>query len=215
MNVQNRRIGRRKPAPRGHARTYGTLDGVTDSEHRSLRSIGATTGEVAARTVALLHPLRAVPGVRIFRGVRPLGEDLPPIPLAISKGRLLILVESVAWPAGSYRVGLDGAIQGDSVYIGQSTSGLSAAVRHWRGRMPDRHVVAAIVIVHSDAADLVELRRPPLGNVSWALAEDAPRVLRRAVHRRCHEPSHSLIRLLMAATVKEDINPTNFMSLRQ
>ena len=85
------------PATVAPGRWYGSLDTVTDSERRGLRPIGMTAREVAARTGVLL---RALPGALVFQGVRPAAEELPRIPHAISAGRRLILVESVAWPAG-------------------------------------------------------------------------------------------------------------------
>src|SRR5438876_846979 len=83
-------------------RCHGSLDTVTDSERRALRPIGTTAQEAASRTSDLLAGLLASPGVRIFQGVRPAAAGLPRIPHAVSSGRQLVLVESVAWPAGQY-----------------------------------------------------------------------------------------------------------------
>src|ERR1700733_2785973 len=77
-------------------RCYGTLNAITDSERRALRSIGATAREVAARTGALLTGLLAMPDVRNFQGVRALAGDLPCIPHVVSAGHGIILVDSVA-----------------------------------------------------------------------------------------------------------------------
>ena len=69
----------------------------------------------------MLGELPAGPGVRIFQGVRPAAaEDLPRIPHAISAGRRLILIESVAWPPGRYQARADDRIHCDGTYIGQS-----------------------------------------------------------------------------------------------
>src|SRR6516162_8910334 len=90
-----------RPATALPGRCHGSLDVITDSERRGLRPIGTTAREVAARTGALLNDLLALPGVRIFQGVRPdAAPDMPRIPHAVSAGRQLILIESVAWPPG-------------------------------------------------------------------------------------------------------------------
>lgn len=60
-------------------RTYGNLDAITDTERRALRPIGLSVHEVAVRTGALLAPLLALPGVRIFQGVRPTAVNVPRI----------------------------------------------------------------------------------------------------------------------------------------
>src|SRR5690242_4417228 len=122
-----------RPATAAPGRWYGSLDTVTDSERRGLRPIGMTAREVAAGTGVLL---RAVPGVLVFQGVRPAAGELPRIPHAISAGRRLILVESVAWPAGRYRQRADGRIHCDGMYTGQSVLPLVSAVRYWQATLP-------------------------------------------------------------------------------
>src|SRR5215470_11068945 len=94
---------------------------------------------------ALLTDLFALPGVRIFQGVRPAAADLPRIPHVISAGHRLVLVESVAWPPGRYAATAAGQIHCDGVYTGQSVLPLLTAVRHWRQALPRGHRVSALV----------------------------------------------------------------------
>src|SRR5258708_6186569 len=93
------RCGRDTQMPELLARlSHGSLDAITDSEHRPLRPIGATAREVAARTTDLLTELLTLPGVRIFQGVRHAVAGVPCIGHAVNSGCRLVLVESVAWP---------------------------------------------------------------------------------------------------------------------
>ncbi|MBB5112520.1 hypothetical protein FHU28_002359 [Micromonospora echinospora] len=121
---------------------------VADGEHRSLRSIYATTRQTATRTAMLLAGLTDLPGVRIFQGIRTADGSAPPLPHAVSRGRHLILVESVAWPGGWYGAAPDGRIHCDGVYIGRSIGPLSTAVNWWSRQLPGGHRVSAMVVVH-------------------------------------------------------------------
>lgn len=154
-------------------RSHGSLDGVIDSERRGLRPIGATARDVADRTSVLLAELLALPGVRIFHGLRHPAPDLPLIPHAVNAGRSVVLVESVTWPPGRYAVTTGGQVHCDGVYIGQSASLLMAAVQHWRTVLPRDHRVRAIVVVYHAAPGTMSLPgRSPRGPV-WAMADDA------------------------------------------
>jgi hypothetical protein len=160
-------------------RHYGTLDAIADSESRPLRPIGMTAREAADRTGILLTELLSVPSVRIFHGVRPPGPGLPPVPHAISAGRHLILIESVAWPPGRYEAAADGRIRCDGTYIGQSARALRAATRQWAELLPRNHHVMAIVVVHPAGGEEITLppnREPDLG---WVLASNTIAELRR------------------------------------
>jgi hypothetical protein len=97
-------------------RLHGTLDGLTDSEQRPLRPIGTSVREVAARTGRQLTRLAGLPGVRLFSCVT-LGDGLPPIAHAVTQGRRVLLVESVAWPCGVYTTAPDGAVLCDAVVV--------------------------------------------------------------------------------------------------
>ena len=175
--VNARRVRAMVPAALLARRFHGSLRAVTDSERRALRPIGASTRDVAARTGALLARLTVDPGVQIFRGLRAHGAGTPAIPHAVSAGRRLLLVESVAWPTGRYHVGPDGGVFCDGTYIGQSVGPLVASVRHWRRRLPAAHRVSAVVVVHPATDGTVVLPRPmprPLrDDVAFTLAREA------------------------------------------
>ena len=155
-------------------RWHGSLDTITDSERRGLRPIETTAREVAARTGVLLGELPAGPGVCIFQGVRPAAAgDLPRIPHAISAGRQLILVESVAWPPGRYHQEADGRIHCDGTYIGQSVLPLVNAVRYWRDALPRGHRVRALVVLSPTAEGDLALPATVAEKLAWTRACDA------------------------------------------
>lgn len=185
-------------------RVHGTLDEVTDSERRALRPVGATAGEVAARTGALLAELLALPDVRLFQGVRPAAGDLPPIPHVVCAGRRIILVESVAWPPGRYTAGGGGRIHCDGMYIGQSVRPLASAVRHWRGVLPRSHRVSALVVVHpAPGGDLTLPDCAPRG-LHWARACEAVGHIRAALPAAGQATSVRALAALVAATSGHD-----------
>jgi hypothetical protein len=131
-------------------RLCGSLESLTDDESRSLRPIGMSVREAASRTGALLDRLADIPGVRLFAGVRVV-ERAPRIGFAISTTSHLLLVESVAWPAGAYTVTPQGCVLCDGTYIGQSVHPLLGSVRRLRRLVRRRHV-GAVVVVHSSGA---------------------------------------------------------------
>lgn len=186
-------------------RFYGSLDAITDSERRALRSIGMTAREAAAKTSVLLADLLALPGVRIFQGVRPALAEVPRIPHAINSGFRVVLVDSVAWPPGQYAVMPTGRIHCDGVYIGQSVRPLVSAVQHWRSALPRGHRVSAMVVVHPMADGVVGLPSPQAKDVAWARADSAVRALRACLPR--HQPTASVraVAELVCATAEEEI----------
>ncbi len=180
-------------------RHHGTLDAIADSEHRPLRSIGATARQVAADTGTLLADLVALPHVRMFHSVRPAAADLPPVPLALAAGRLLLLVEAVAWPSGRYATTAAGSVHCDGTYIGQSVAPLLASVAHWRDALPPGHRVGAVVVVHP-AAD-GEPVLPYAGDaLSWTLARRAAGTLRPLLHADPRPIGRAALRCLVSAT---------------
>lgn len=183
---------------------HGSLDAITDSERRALRSIGMTAYEVAAKTGALLADLLKLPGIWIFQGVRPTSADLPRIPHAISVGRWLVFVESVAWPPGRYAATPDGQINCDGVYIGQSVRPLMAAVRHWREFLPPGHRVNGLVIVHPTADGDLCLPAMPACDLALAHASDAVSDIRSRLPRDRQAVSMRMVAALEAATAKEE-----------
>ncbi|HXQ47856.1 MAG TPA: hypothetical protein VN806_14650 [Caulobacteraceae bacterium] len=191
------------PLPMLKQRSHGRLESITDSERRSLRPIAATAYEVATRTSELLRDLVAIPSVRIFHGVRPAGGDLPLIPHAISAGRRLIFIESVAWPPGNYETEADGRIHCDGTYIGQSVRPLIAAVQRWRAALPRRHHVSAMVVVHSATEGVITLPTAPPGDVTWVHAGDAVPAIRQHVSRGGKAVSRNLVAALIAATADQ------------
>lgn len=190
-------------------RLHGSLQVITDSERRSLRSIGCSAGDVATWTRALLADLFALPGVHIFQGVRPAAAGGPRIPHVVSAGRQVILVESVAWPAARYAASLPvGRVLCDGVYIGQSVRPLIAAVRYWRELLPDGHQVSALVVVHKTTRG--ELTLPPAAppELAWARAEEAALWIQACLPDGPAPDSPQAVDALIAATVAaEDAGP--------
>jgi hypothetical protein len=179
-------------------RLYGRADAIGDSEGRPLRPIGATATDIAIRTSSLLGRLVEHPGVRVFHGVRARNPTTPLIAHAVSAGRTLVLVESVAWPTGVYRARGDGRIECDGLYIGQSVEPLLDEVRLWRQLLPRGHQVSALVVVHEvDGADpTLPVAGPDL---DWVRAGRAQAALRERVgHQRVDDPR--TVAALIAAT---------------
>lgn len=183
-----------------HQRCHGSAHDITDSEHRPLRSIGASAYEVATRTSALLTELLVLRGVRIFMGTRPLGTDLPRVSHAISAGHGVVLVESVLWPPGHYEAGRDGRVYCDRVYTGQTAADLAATTRLWRRILPRGHRVSALVIVHSAGGGRVTLPSGGPDDVAWVHPEDAVRTIRRLGVNGDRDASRRTLAALVAAT---------------
>jgi hypothetical protein len=184
-------------------RWHGSLDTITDSERRGLRPIETTAREVAARTGVLLGELPAGPGVCIFQGVRPAAaEDLPRIPHAVSAGRQLVLVESVAWPPGRYHQEADGRIHCDGTYIGQSVLPLVNAIRYWRDALPRGHRVGALVVVYPTAEGDLALPAAVAEELAWTRACDAVRALRARLPRGRPASARAVAALVAATAAK-------------
>lgn len=183
---------------------HGSLESITDSERRALRPIGMTAHEVAVRTGGLLTELFTVPGICIFQGVRSANGDLPRIPHAISAGRRIVLVESVAWPPGQYVVTAGGRICCDGAYIGQSMHPLLNAVRHWREILPSDHRVRGLVVVHPAAEGCPGLPSASARDIIWAHAGDAVDEIRAHLPRGRQLASISAVAALIAATAEEE-----------
>jgi len=180
-------------------RYYGNLNAITDSEQRPLRPIGSTAREVAARTGILLTDLASDPSVRIFHGVRPADPSLPLVPHAISAGRRLVLVESVAWPPGRYEAGPDGRIHCDGTYIGQSVQALQTVARQWASLLPRNHRVMAAVVVHRAAKGEITLPAGGPKDLTWVLADNAIAGLRPCIAGGGRSVSRNAVATLMAA----------------
>jgi hypothetical protein len=195
----SRRIRAAVPPSLLEQRCHGNLDAITDSDRRALRPIASSAHEVAARTGELLAELIDIPGVRIFRGVRAGGAGLPPIPHAISAGRRLVLIESVAWPPGHYETTANGRVYCDGIYIGQSVRQLTAAAEHWRTIVPARYQVTAMIVVHCRCG-AVRLPDASAGGLAWTPAEDAAAAIRRYLPGRRQAASRSVLAALISAT---------------
>jgi hypothetical protein len=183
----------------GH-RLRGTLDSLTDEEGRSLRPIGMTVREAADRTGVLLDRLTDHPGVRLYAGVR-VAKHAPRLGFAISTASHLLLVESVAWPSGSYTVTPGGCVLCDGTYIGQSVLPLLASVRLMR-RVVRRLTVGAVVVVHPSGHDRPAL---PVGigsvGIGWIppsklCSHVSQRLLLRRRAISCHGDTNSWYRQL-------------------
>lgn len=146
--------------------TRWLVDDVMDSERRPLRPIGASAGEVAARTDRLLAEASGRSGFRVFSGVA-VDSGQAPITHAISAGRLVLLVESVAWPSGTYSTMPDGSVLCDGTYIGQSIRPLVGAVRRLQRTTPRGYRIGAIVVVHPSLPVAPTLPAASPAGVSW------------------------------------------------
>jgi hypothetical protein len=188
-------------------RSHGNLDEVTDTERRALRPIGATAPEIAALTSKLLGELLSLPSVRIFHGIRPAQASQPRIPHAISAGRQIILIDSVAWPPGTYAATPAGKIHCDGRYIGQSVHPLIAAVRHWRGLLPADHQVTGLVIIHPTRGCALAPAppEPTSADLFWARAHEAVRDLTSRLPPGKQPVSLPAMSALVAATSEEEI----------
>lgn len=164
-------IEARAPLRVAEQRRHGELPPAATRGSGSLRSIGAGGGGVAARTDTQLGALTVLPGVRIFRGIRAGHPSRVVATHAVSAGRVVVLVESVAWPPGNYRADPDGRIWCDGMPTGQVTAGLQAAVAACRARLPRDHLVRALVCVHR-TTPAGYLLPAPGRTISWTFAED-------------------------------------------
>jgi hypothetical protein len=201
--IESRRIRAAVPPRLLEQRYHGRLEAITDSERRSLRPIAATAYEVATRTGELLAGLTAIPSVRIFRGVRLAGADLPPIPYAITAGRQLVFIETVAWPPGHYVTAENGRIHCDGTYIGQSARQLIATVQHWRKILPKNHHVSAVIVVHASSCGEIELPTAAPGDLVWVHADGAIGAIRQRILRGRPAVSRNLVAALIAATADQ------------
>jgi hypothetical protein len=196
----SRRLHSMTPGPALEQRIFGNLNAITDREQRPLRPIGSTAREVAAQTGVLLTDLAADPSVRIFHGVRPADPSLPLVPHAISAGRRLVLVESVAWPPGRYEADPDGRILCDGTYIGQSVQALRTVARQLAGLLPRNHRVMAAVVVHRTAKGEITLPAGRPKDLTWVLADNAIAELRPCIAGGGRAVSRNAVATLMAAT---------------
>lgn len=185
-------------------RCHGSLDTITDSERRALRPISITAHDVAVRTGVLLAELLTLPGVRIFQGVRSAAADLPRIPHAISIGRQVLLVESVAWPAGRYATTPTGRIHCDGMYIGQSVRPLLAAIWRWRQALPHGHRVSALVVVHPSADGDLTLPAAAGKDIAWVHAAGAVRYIQEQLPPGQQPVSISAVAALAAAAAIDE-----------
>jgi hypothetical protein len=180
-------------------RRRGTLDRMTDEEGRALRPIGMSVREAADRTGVLLNPVADHPGVRLYAGVR-VAKQGPRIGFAISTDTHVLLVESVAWPSGSYTVSPEGCVHCDGTYIGQSVHPLLGSVRHVR-RLVRRLTVGAVVVVHPSDPGTPSLPPESPGGVLWLPPSEvrayvARRLLLRGRAISCLTDTNSWYRLL-------------------
>ncbi|MFG1607738.1 hypothetical protein [Actinoplanes sp. NPDC049265] len=147
------------------------MDSEMDSERRPLRSIGTSASEIHARTGQLLAGLAGARGARLITAV-PVGAGETPIPYAFCAGRSIVLLDSVAWPAGTYAITPDGRVLCDGTYIGQSIRQLVGAVHRLRGAISGERRVEAVVVVHpcTPTAPTLPVTGPP--GLSWVTPAD-------------------------------------------
>ncbi|XVU22766.1 hypothetical protein ACQPZJ_36660 [Actinoplanes sp. CA-054009] len=162
------------------------LDKLIDDESRPLRPIGMSARDAAAHTGALLDRFAGAPGVRLYAGVR-LTERGPRVGFAVMTATRLLLVESVAWPSGSYSVTPEGRVLCDGVYIGQSVHPLLCSVRLLR-RLSRGRQIGAAVVVHPAGAGTPSLPALSPAGPSWLLpGAVGPHIARRLLLRHHHQ----------------------------
>jgi hypothetical protein len=165
------RLEARAPRRLVERRRYGELPAAATAGSRSLRPVVADDQEIIARTDAQLSALTVMPGVRIFRGVRA-GQPARVIAThAVSAGPVVVLVESVAWPPGSYHVDGAGRVLCDGLHTGQSVEDVVASVATCQALLPRDHQVSAVVSVERTGSGGYALP-PPSAGLSWTFAED-------------------------------------------
>jgi hypothetical protein len=179
-------------------RLHGNLDAVSDGRLRPLRSIGTAAAEVTAQTGALLIGLISNPGVHVFHSIRATSSRIPVVAHAVTAGRTVTLVESVAWPPGQYQVDHDGRLRCDGRYIGQSVDLLLAAVRYWKAALPRSHRVTAIVVIHRTGPGRYALPATLSSEIEWAEPETALGTLRARTAGRRNVSAHVLAALATA-----------------
>jgi hypothetical protein len=176
-------------------RIFGTLDLPESGAPRSLRPLGMSVGQAATCTGVLLTELLNDPAVRLFRGVNAPGAE--PSTHVVVAGRQVVLVESVAWPAGRYHVDRDGRVHCDGVPIGQSVRPLLDAVAYWREVLPRHQRVTAVVIVHPSGDGQVVLPAGT-GDLTLVRAREAVGLIRNRLPRRGQVSRHVLAALVTA-----------------
>jgi hypothetical protein len=178
-------------------RLHGNLDSIPDDDSRALRAIGMPTAELVARTGAMLTTLVDRPNVHVFHAIRTRAAQAGVVSHVVSAGRVLILIESIAWPAGRYELDDDNRVLCDGVYIGQSANPLLAAVSHWRDALPHGHRVTALVVLHAVDAGRCALpsARPGL---QWTRSEDLLASIGQQLPRRSSVSMHALAALAEA-----------------
>jgi hypothetical protein len=179
-------------------RLHGELDAISDNACRPLRPIGMSASDVARQTRSLLIELIKFPSVRIFQGVRTHGTHSPPTAHAVTAGKTIIFVESVAWPPGTYTLGNNGRVSCDGRYIGQSVRPLLDVVSHWRDVLPRNHRVFALVVVHRTETGQYVLPVAKGHQIALVHAEDALGEITRRVARRRHVSTHTIAALVAA-----------------
>jgi hypothetical protein len=189
-----RRVRGEVPARLLRRRWHGDLTAISADEHRALRPIGMARADAVRRTEDLLRPLTDIPSVRIFRGVRPAASAA----FAVTAGRLVLIVEPVAWPPGRYVMDATGQLRCDGRFIGQSAGPLAAGVTALRTRLPRTHRVRALVAVHP-IADGAFVLPVPTKEMAWILARDLPTTMRTELARHPRTVSRHIIAALVPA----------------
>jgi hypothetical protein len=166
-----RRIRARVRPAQLYRRRHGDLASTAAEEHRALRPIGVDRAEVVQRTDELLERLLDIPSVRLYRGVRLGGEREAVAAHAVSAGRMLLFVESVAWPPGRYAMDATGRVRCDGLAIGQSAGPLVRAALAFGRLLPRNHRVRSVVVVYRSGAGRYSLPADSR-DLCWVYAED-------------------------------------------
>jgi hypothetical protein len=181
-------------------RRYHGRRGVGSAEPGSsaLRPVGARAADVVAWTGGVLAALLEVPSVRIVSGVGPASADAVPVSHAVAAGRVLVLVESVAWPGGRYDLDAQGRVISDGMWIGQSVAPLMRTVAAWRALLPRSHRVSALVVVHASDGGPVQLAPRRFADVALVDADGCRDEIRAVLPARPSVSRHTMAALLSA-----------------
>lgn len=184
-------------------RWHGDLTTVSADEYGALRPIGMARADAVRRTEELISPLTDIPSVRIFRGVHLGGPDRTVAAFAVTAGKLVLIVEPVAWPPGHYLIDATGQVRCDCRFIGQSAGPLAAGVAALRARLPRTHRVRALVAV-LPIADGAFVLPVPTKEVAWTLARELPITMRTELARHPRTVSRHIIAALAHAPAGSD-----------
>ena len=197
--LASRRIRAGMPVHLLEQRFHGNLDSPVDGAGLpALDRPAVRRGRLADRRV--LTDLIAIPSVRILHGVGSGDATMPRVNYAVSAGRVLLLIEAVAWPPGRYETDQDGRVRCGARYIGQTVAPLASAVSHWRRALPRTHRVHGLVVVHPCAEGELGFPTATAPDVAWVSADEALETIRRHLPAGSPTVNRHTLAALIAST---------------